>query len=175
MGAVEVRQSPEHLGRVTAVRGAVVEVDFPAGLPAIYEALTVAVDDREIVLEVVLHLDLHTVRALAMDSVAGLARGTEVHRTEAPISVPVGPQTLGRLFNVLGEPLDGLAPLTGVERWPIHRPAPSSSNSRARRSWKPGSRSSTCWRPWRAAARPGWWVARAWVRPSCWKSSSAPR
>ena len=112
------------IGRVTAVRGAVVEVWFPSELPVINEALRVETGGDEIVLEVVLHLDPHTVRALAMEPVAGLARGATARRTGEPIRVPVGPETLGRLFDVLGEPLDGRPPPTDVERWPIHRPAP---------------------------------------------------
>jgi F-type H+/Na+-transporting ATPase subunit beta len=125
MNVVETQRTAYLLGRVTAVRGAVVEVEFSEEVPAINEALRVEIDDREIVLEVVLHLDPHTVRSLAMDSVAGLARGAQVKRTGQPITVPVGPETLGRLFNVLGEPLDGLPPLKDTERWPIHRPAPT--------------------------------------------------
>lgn len=121
---VETEAVTDVVGRVTAVRGAVVEVEFPTALPAINEALQVQGDDREIVLEVVLHLDLHTVRSLAMEPVAGLARGAGVRRTGQPVLVPVGPETLGRLFNVLGEPLDGQVPLSDVERWPIHRSAP---------------------------------------------------
>ncbi|HEX8919820.1 MAG TPA: F0F1 ATP synthase subunit beta [Chloroflexota bacterium] len=117
-------QKIDHLGHVSAVRGAVVEVTFPEGVPPINEALRVAVDDRELVLEVLLHLDPHTARCLAMDSVGGLARGAEVRRTNQPIMVPVGPETLGRLFNVLGEPLDGHPAPSGAERWSIHRPAP---------------------------------------------------
>jgi F-type H+-transporting ATPase subunit beta len=121
----ETQQKVDQTGRVTAVRGAVVEVAFPGEVPTINEALRVAVDEREIVLEVVLHLDPHTVRSLAMESVAGLARGAKVKRTGQPITVPVGLETLGRLFNVLGEPLDGRPPLAEAERWPIHRPAPT--------------------------------------------------
>jgi F-type H+-transporting ATPase subunit beta len=125
MNHLERRQGAAVLGHVTAVRGAVVEIEFPGRLPDVNEALRVEVGDREIVLEVVLHLDLHTVRSLAMESVAGLARGAEVMPTGQPIMVPVGRETLGRLFNVLGEPLDGRPSLDGAEHWPIHRPAPS--------------------------------------------------
>ena len=111
-------------GRVTAVRGSVVEVAFVEGLPALNEALRLREGERTVVLEVAHHLDPHTVRAIALAHTEGLARGLPVERTGQPIQVPVGPQTLGRLFNVLGEPLDGGPAPTG-ERWPIHRPAPS--------------------------------------------------
>ena len=111
-------------GRVAAVRGSVVEVAFAGGLPALNEALRLREGGRTVVLEVAHHLDPHTVRAIALAHTEGLARGTAVERTGQPIQVPVGPQTLGRLFNVLGEPLDG-EPAPAGERWPIHRPAPS--------------------------------------------------
>ncbi len=112
-------------GRITAVRGSVVEVAFTEGIPAINEALHVQAGVRTVVLEVAHHLDTETVRAIALAHTEGLARGMAVHRTRQPIHVPVGEATLGRLFNVLGEPLDGLAPLIESERWSIHRPAPS--------------------------------------------------
>jgi F-type H+-transporting ATPase subunit beta len=107
------------------VRGSVVEVEFPAELPAINEALRLTADGRAVILEVAHHLDPHTVRAIAMSHTEGLGRGMLVERTGQPITVPVGPETLGRLFNALGEPLDEGGPLVAVERWPIHRPAPS--------------------------------------------------
>jgi F-type H+-transporting ATPase subunit beta len=112
------------LGRVTAVRGSVVEVEFADGLPAINEALRLDDDGRTVVLEVAHHLDPHTVRAIALAHTEGLFRGMTVARTGRPIQVPVGTPTLGRLFNALGEPLDELPPPTDVEWWPIHRPAP---------------------------------------------------
>lgn len=115
----------EQSGRVTAVRGSVIEVEFPESLPAINEALSLRLDGRSIILEVAHHLDPHTVRAIAMAHTEGLARGMAVERQGQPIHVPVGPETLGRLFNVLGEPLDGLEPPAVTQRWPIHRPAPS--------------------------------------------------
>jgi F-type H+-transporting ATPase subunit beta len=112
-------------GKVTAVRGSVVEVEFPGELPTINEALQVRDGERTIVLEVAHHLDPHSIRAIALTHTEGLARGMTVERTRRPIQVPVGPETLGRLFNVLGEPLDGRPPLTRADHWPIHRPAPS--------------------------------------------------
>jgi F-type H+-transporting ATPase subunit beta len=112
-------------GRVLAVRGSVVEIEFSEDLPAINEALCLNAGDRAVILEVAHHLDPRTVRAIALAHTEGLARGMTVDRTGQPIQVPVGPETLGRLFNVLGEPLDGLAAPTTSQRWPIHRPAPS--------------------------------------------------
>jgi F-type H+-transporting ATPase subunit beta len=112
-------------GRVTAVRGSVVEVEFAGGLPGIDEALLVKDGDRTVVLEVARHLDQCTLRGIAMGHTEGLSRGMPVERTGKPITVPVGPETLGRMFNALGEPLDGREPLTKSERWPIHRAAPS--------------------------------------------------
>jgi F-type H+-transporting ATPase subunit beta len=88
------------------------------------EALHVRPDGRTVVLEVAHHLDLHTVRAIAMGHTEGVARGMTVARIGRPIMVPVGPKTLGRLFNALGQPLDGGDPLDDVEHWPIHRPSP---------------------------------------------------
>lgn len=114
-----------HHGRVTAVRGSVVEVAFTDKVPAINEALLLSVGTRTITLEVAHHVDPHTVRAISMAPTERLACGMAVARTGQPISVPVGPCTLGRLFNVLGESLDRRELLTGVERWPIHRLAPS--------------------------------------------------
>jgi F-type H+-transporting ATPase subunit beta len=118
------RNSDAETGRVTAVRGSVVEVAFPDGLPAINEALRLRDGGRTVTLEVAHHLDPHTVRAIALVHTEGLARGMAVARTGRPICVPVGGATLGRLFNALGEPLDGLSPLADGEWWPIHRPAP---------------------------------------------------
>lgn len=108
----------------SAVRGSVVEVEFPGGLPAINEALRIIDGDRVVVLEVAHHVTPYTVRAIALAHTEGLARGMPVERTGGPITVPVGPETLGRLFNVLGEPLDGREPLVSAPRWPIHRRAP---------------------------------------------------
>jgi F-type H+-transporting ATPase subunit beta len=112
-------------GKVTAVRGSVVEVEFPGELPAINEALLLRGGGRPVFLEVAHHLNPQTVRAIAMSHTEGLARGMGAERTGRPIEVPVGPGTLGRLFNVLGEPLDGRDLPAGATRWNIHRPAPS--------------------------------------------------
>jgi F-type H+-transporting ATPase subunit beta len=117
-------------GRVAAVRGSVVEVEFPDGLPAIHEALRLEVGDRAVILEVAHHIDRSTVRTIAMAPTEGVARGAAVKRLGQPITVPVGPPTLGRLFDVLGEPLDGREPPRDIARWPIHRPAPSLATQR---------------------------------------------
>jgi len=116
-------------GTVVQVIGPVIDVRFPDEIPAIYNAITVTVDSgdgqaREVVCEVQQHLGDDKVRAVAMDSTDGLARGVEVVDTGVAMTVPVGEQTLGRLINVTGDTIDHGEPLTGVERWPIHRPAP---------------------------------------------------
>ena len=95
-------------GRVSQVVGVVVDVDFPADhLPPIYNALKVTIDDRELVMEVEQHLSESSVRAVALQSTDGLQRGTKVVDSGSAISVPVGEETLGRMFNVIGEPIDG--------------------------------------------------------------------
>ena len=113
-------------GTIIQIVGVVVDVAFPGdqSLPAIFDALTVQHGDQTITLEVAQHLDEHTVRAIALSSTDGLMRGQEVVNTGSPIRVPVGAQTQGRMFNVVGEPIDG-KPLEATETAPIHRPAPS--------------------------------------------------
>ncbi len=112
-------------GKVTQVIGVVVDVQFPAELPAIYNALEVEMGKGvKIVLEVQQHLGAQTVRTVAMGSVDGLARGTEVVDTGAPISVPVGPETLGRMYNVVGEPIDNKPATKTKKKYSIHRKAP---------------------------------------------------
>ena len=113
------------VGRVTQVLGAVVDVQFDGELPFIQNALTTTIDDRTLVLEVAQELGERTVRCIAMDSTDGLVRGREVTDTGAPISVPVGPETLGRILNVIGEPIDERGPIETKKRFPIHRDAPS--------------------------------------------------
>lgn len=113
-------------GVVSQVVGAVVDCDFaaPEYLPPLFAALTVKMDQRVLTLEVQQHLDGATVRTIAMGSTDGVRRGMEVLSTQGPISVPVGPETLGRMFNVLGEPIDGMPAVKTKQRYPIHRPAP---------------------------------------------------
>src|SRR5689334_3167863 len=130
----------ENVGRVEEVQGVVIEAVFPDKLPEIYHAVkirrpeaaraeedvdTAAAVDEWLICEVQQHLGDDRVRAVAMDSTDGLSRGTEVVDTGRPISVPVGDATLGRIFNLLGEPIDQGGPVEAKERWPIHRSAPT--------------------------------------------------
>ncbi|OGF35690.1 F0F1 ATP synthase subunit beta [Candidatus Falkowbacteria bacterium RIFOXYC2_FULL_48_21] len=111
-------------GKVIQIIGAVVDVEFPETLPGIYEALEVSVGKNKLVLETQQHLGDNKVRTVAMGSTDGLARGVEVIATGAPISVPVGKETLGRMFGVLGQPIDGKPAVKTDEKYPIHREAP---------------------------------------------------
>ena len=112
-------------GTVHQVMGPVVDVLFDEGnLPSIYNALTVAIGEKTLTLEVAQHIGDNTVRCIAMSSTDGLTRGAEVTDTGASISVPVGRQTLGRIFNVLGDVVDNKPAPEGCERWDIHRSAP---------------------------------------------------
>ena len=120
--------SDTNIGSVVQVMGPVVDVRFEEGrLPAIYNALTMKNGEKTLTVEVSQHIGDNTVRCIAMSSTDGLKRGTPVADTGAAISVPVGRSTLGRIFNVLGEPVDNLPAPEGVERWNIHRQAPSYS------------------------------------------------
>ncbi len=112
------------VGKVTQVMGAVVDVQFDGDLPAILNALHLQNNDKQLVLEVAQHLGESTVRCIAMDTTDGLVRGCEVEDTGDPISVPVGPETLGRIINVIGEPIDDRGPIGHTKTYPIHRPAP---------------------------------------------------
>ena len=111
-------------GKVTQVIGAVVDVKFDDHLPEILNALTTTNDGKTLVLEVAQHLGESTVRTIAMDSTEGLVRGQEVTDTQGPISVPVGNATLGRILNVVGEPVDEQGPVEADEYRAIHQPAP---------------------------------------------------
>jgi F-type H+-transporting ATPase subunit beta len=114
-------------GEVVQVIGAVIDVRFPDEIPAIYNALKVRIGEQgnEVICEVQQHLGDNKVRAVAMDATDGLARGTEVIDTGAPMTVPVGEATLGRLIDVNGNTIDKGPSLADIEHWPIHRPAPS--------------------------------------------------
>jgi F-type H+/Na+-transporting ATPase subunit beta len=118
--------SSENVGKLIEIKGVVVDAVFPDQLPEIYSALRITrPDGGHLIAEVQQHLGDDRVRAVAMDTTDGLARGTDAVDTGAPISVPVGEITLGRVWNVLGEPVDGKeAPAAGSERWPIHRDPP---------------------------------------------------
>src|ERR687892_993953 len=126
-----------NVGRIEEIQGVVIEAVFPDELPEIYSAIVVEREDNpeeaegissgtgtHLVCEVQQHLGDDRVRAVAMDTTDGLARGMEVIDTGGPITVPVGDVTLGRIFNVLGDVIDEGDPVDAEERWPIHRPAP---------------------------------------------------
>jgi len=111
-------------GKISQVIGAVVDVKFDGVLPPILNALEVQDHEVRLVLEVAQHLGENTVRTIAMDGTDGLVRGQNVSDTGAPISVPVGPETLGRIINIIGEPIDELGPINAKKLYPIHRAAP---------------------------------------------------
>ncbi len=113
-------------GKIAQVIGTVVDIEVPPEeLPTLFNAVEIPIDGGKIILEVQQHMGNNWVRCLAMNPTDGLQRGMEALDTGAPITVPVGRGTLGRLFNVFGEPLDNLGPVKAEEHWPIHRPAPS--------------------------------------------------
>ena len=111
-------------GKGIQVLGAVVDVQFQGKLPEILTALECDNSGNRLVLEVAQHLGESGVRTIAMDSTEGLKRGDKVTNTGAPIQVPVGPETLGRIINVIGEPIDQKGKVATKENWPIHREAP---------------------------------------------------
>ena len=111
-------------GKITQIIGAVVDVSFEGELPEILTALECKNAGNRLVLEVAQHLGESSVRTIAMDSTEGLKRGDEVTDTGAPIKVPVGPETLGRIINVIGEPIDEKGDVKSKENWPIHRAGP---------------------------------------------------
>jgi F-type H+-transporting ATPase subunit beta len=113
------------IGRVTQVTGAVVDVQFDGHLPAILNALETDNNGNRLILEVAQHLGENTVRTVAMDTTDGLVRGQEVTDTAEPISVPVGDETLGRIINVIGEPVDEAGPVKTQQKRAIHQPAPA--------------------------------------------------
>ncbi len=126
---MEAATATKNVGRIEEIKGVVIEASFPNGLPEINNAITVQLHGETLVCEVQQLLGDDRVRAVAMDTTDGLARGAEVVDTGSPISVPVGTATLGRIFNLLGEPIDlGEDMPEGMERWPIHRSAPSVEN-----------------------------------------------
>jgi F-type H+-transporting ATPase subunit beta len=127
------QRNGQNVGKLVEVRGVVIDAVFPDHLPQIYHAVRLSVDGRDVIAEVQQHLGDDRVRAVAMDSTDGMARGIDVVDLGGPITVPVGDQTLGRLWNVIGEPVDKKeAPADGVERWPIHRDPPSFSDLSAK-------------------------------------------
>ena len=119
-----------NIGKITQIIGAVLDIKFTEGnLPEINDAIRIPLrgdqEGKELTVEVSQHLGDDTVRCIAMGSTDGLVRGMDAVAAGGPISVPVGENTLGRMFNVLGDPIDEIDPPTGVEKWPIHRPAPA--------------------------------------------------
>src|SRR3984957_4247056 len=114
-----------NIGTITQVIGAVVDVKFDGDLPFILNALHVDNAGKMLVLEVAQHLGENTVRTIAMDSTDGLVRGYEAVDTGAPITVPVGPELLGRIINVIGDPVDERGPVNAKEHHAIHRAAPA--------------------------------------------------
>ena len=115
-------------GKITQIIGAVVDVKFDEDLPEILSALECKNGDNRLVLEVAQHLGESSVRTIAMDATEGLKRGDEVNATGSPIQVPVGPETLGRIINVIGEPIDEKGEVKTKEKWPIHRASPEFSD-----------------------------------------------
>ena len=127
------RRHAEGIGKIAQINGPVVDVVYPTGgLPEIYDALEVQDGDRRVVLEVQQHLGSDVVRTIAMDTTDGLCRGMAAVQTGGPITVPAGPEILGRLFNVLGEPIDERGPVETEERYPIHRQPPTFEEQLAR-------------------------------------------
>ena len=114
----------KNIGKITQIMSAVVDIKFEKEVPAILNALRCNIDGRSLVLEVAQHIGDLTVRAIAMDGTEGLSRGLEVEDTGEQISVPVGKAVLGRIMNVIGEPVDGLGPIKTTKRTPIHADAP---------------------------------------------------
>jgi F0F1-type ATP synthase beta subunit len=112
-------------GKISQVIGAVVDVQFEGALPPILNALEVQDVENRLVLEVAQHLGGNNVRTIALDSTEGLVRGQPVSDTGNPICIPVGPETLGRIINVIGEPIDERGPINTNKFLPIHRDAPS--------------------------------------------------
>ena len=112
-------------GKITQVIGAVVDVQFDGDLPAILNALETHNNGKRLVMEVAQHLGENTVRAIAMDATEGLVRGEPVSDIGSPIMVPVGNATLGRILNVIGEPVDEKGPVNATEYRAIHQPAPT--------------------------------------------------
>ena len=117
-------EATNNVGKITQIMGAVVDVQFEDELPEILNALHCERDDGLLVLEVAQHLGESTVRTIAMDATEGLTRGHRVTDTGNPIMVPVGPETLGRIMNVIGEPVDERGPVVTAQKLPIHRSAP---------------------------------------------------
>src|SRR6187551_2403745 len=158
--------TPNAVGKITQVIGAVVDVQFEGHLPAILNAIETKNGGNRLVLEVAQHLGESTVRTIAMDTSEGLVRGQEVTDTGQPIAVPVGDGTLGRIMNVIGEPIDEAGPISPKACVPSTRKRRATPISpRKLKFSSPASRSSTCSRPTPRAARSACSAAPASARP----------
>ena len=121
----------KQMGTVIQVMGPVLDIRFPEdALPELLQAIAVKNGEQTIIAEVAQHVGDNVVRCIAMSSTDGLQRGAEAENTGAAISVPVGEECLGRVFNLLGQPIDGGAPVENAENWPIHRAAPAYEDRR---------------------------------------------
>ena len=131
----------QNIGTVIQIIGPVLDIRFEAGcLPNLLNAIEIDNKGKKLVVEVAQHIGDDTVRCIAMSSTDGLVRGMQAVDTGSPITVPVGKATLGRIFNLLGEPVDDKEPVTSAERLPIHRPAPSYEEQRGFGNRHQGSR-----------------------------------
>ena len=116
----------KHIGKVIQITGPVLDIQFADGeLPALLNAIELDNHGKKLIVEVAQHIGDNVVRCVAMSSTDGLSRGAEATDTGSPIRVPVGDACLGRVFNLLGQPIDNKEPVQGDDQWPIHRPAPS--------------------------------------------------
>jgi len=156
-------------GRISQIIGAVVDVEFDGDLPTILNALETDNQGNRLVLEVAQHLGQNTVRTIAMDATEGLVRGQAVSDTKAPITVPVGPETLGRIMNVIGEPID--------ERGPVKTKMTASSTKRLKQKfWRQVSKLSTCFALIQKVVKLASLAVRVLVKQfSSWNSSTISR
>ena len=165
-----------NVGKITQVTGAVVDVEFSDGsLPLIYNALKItnpAINDQEgnLIVEVAQHLGENTVRCIAMDSTDGLVRGMDAVDTGEGITVPVGEETLGRIINVIGEPVDEGPPIKAKTRLAIHRPAPAFADQETRvQAFETGIKVVDLLAPYSRGGKLASSGAPVWVRPlSSW-------
>ena len=168
------QESKGNLGRIAQVIGPVVDVEFDAEhLPEIMTALEVQGTPERLVLEVQNHLGNNMARTIAMQSTEGLVRGTDVLDMGGPISVPVGKPTLGRMFNVVGDPIDGKDAPENSERLPIHRGAPSvADQSTDVEILETGIKVIDLLVPFSKGSKIGLFGGAGWARP-CWSPSSS--
>ena len=154
-------------GKIREIIGAIVDIEFPSdGLPAIYNAIKIDEEDIHLTLEVMQHLGNDFVRCVALSSTDGLRRGMTAVDTGAPVSVPVGKETLGRMFNVIGEPIDGKPQCDYKQTSPIHKEAPPFAElSPPLKFWKQALRLLTFWCLTPRAARLVCSVAPALAKP----------